>query len=293
LFILLFIVISVSSCSKRPQEEQSKTKEQIEIPLTPAETPPPSTNQVAEKEFSPVEHQIYEFMQLLSDDYERIYGVEKGEALVSIAASKEFKRTIIEVCRIYDLVQNSKSGNHLTDAEIDALNMRRFRDIGFVVRDSVWYFDDQVVNMGNPLPTPESMKPKQPDEAKKLEVTMETEVVISDLKTLQIKGKTNLPDETEVMIHLSCPEMNYSAGDKAVVMNGQFESSSFSDAKRPLHRLGDGQYVVEISTPTVDVLDASVKKVLGEGGRNMTGKLIVFDEVLGNRMICSKTINVQ
>jgi hypothetical protein len=60
-----------------------------------------------------------------------------------------------------------------------------------------------------------------------------------------------------------------------------------------LNRLEDGKYVLEISTPTVSVHDESVKKVLGENGRNMTGKLIQFDEVLGKCVRFSKTINVQ
>ena len=129
--------------------------------------------------------------------------------------------------------------------------------------------------------------------AKELEVVIEADVVISDLKTLRVKGKTNLPDETEVMIHLSCPDVNYSAGDKAVVMNGQFESSSFGDARRPLQRLGDGQYLLEVSTPDVSSLNQSVAKVLGEMGRNMTGKLTKFDEVFGNHANYSKLVDVR
>ena len=171
--------------------------------------------------------------------------------------------------------------------------MWRFKDIGFQQRDALWCYAGQIVNMGTPLPTPESMKPKQPEVAKELQVVIQADVVISDLNTLRVKGKTNLPDETEVMIHLSCPDMNYSAGDKAVVMNGQFESSSFGDARRPLQRLGDGQYLLEVSTPDVSSLNQSVAKVLGEMGRNMTGKLIKFDEVFGNHANYSKLVDVR
>lgn len=340
-----------------------------------------ATNQVVEQNFSPLEQQIYEYVQTMGEDYERKFGIAKGEALVSIAASKEFNMTIVEVCRIYDRIDGTKSGLHLTDAEIDALNMVRFKAIGFVERGEIqplpklqedlqklqevakgladenspgaavereqmsdslsalsmrmrgmgiqlsqldaaiaalaanqtalflkdleaslieikqrrgglWYFEGQVVNMGRPLPTPESMRPKQPEEGKQLEVTIEAEAVVSDLKTMQIRGKTNLPDETAVTIDLSCPGTEYSAGDTAVVLNGRFESGSFSDRKRPLHRLGDGEYLLEISTPIVSVLNESVRKVLGEGGRNMTGKLVKFDEVYGNRVNYSKTVNV-
>ena len=210
-----------------------------------------------------------------------------------IAASKEFKRPIIEVARVYDLIENSKLGWKISPAELDIMNIKRFKDIGFQQRDGAWYYGDETVNMGTPLPTPESMKPAQPDEGKKLEVTLEAQSEISDLKTLQIKGKTNLPDGTKLMIHLSCPEIGYDAGDPAIVANGKFETSWFSNSTRTLNRLEDGKYVLEISTPTVSVHDESVKKVLGENGRNMTGKLIQFDEVLGKCVRFSKTINVQ
>ena len=143
------------------------------------------------------------------------------------------------------------------------------------------------------MPAPASMRPMQPEENKKLEVVIEATAGISEVKQLQIKGKTNLPDETDLMIHLSCRDQNYSVRDKVTVRNGQFESGWFSDSKRLLHRLGDGRYLIEISTTTDNLLDARVKAVLGEKGRNMTGKLVEFDELWGNSAVFEKTVNVQ
>ena len=285
--ILYFVLVFTNGCSKH-QQVQTDTTQPIETQTTNV-----ATNETTANEVSPLDRQIHDYFQIIGEDLEGKYGIEKGEALGSIATAKEFKKTIIEVCRIYGQIENPKMNIHLSDAEIDALNIKRFKDIGFVEREGVWYFENQIVNMGNPLPTPESMKPQQPDENKQFEVTMEAKATISDLKTLQVKGKTNLPDQTDVMIHISCPENGYEAGDKAVVMGGSFESSSFSNSKRPLNRLEDGQYIIEITTPTVQVLDSSVKKVLGEDGKNMTGKLIQFDSILGNRMIYTTSVNVQ
>ena len=237
--------------------------------------------------------QIHDYSQMIGDEYQKRYGVEKGEALTLIETAKEFKKTIIEVARTYDMIEDSKAGWKITPAELDTMNIKRFKDIGFQQRDGTWYYGDKLVNMGTPLPTPESMKPSQPEDGKALEVTFETQAVISDLKTLVIKGKTNLPDKTELMIHLSCPEIGYDAGDPTFVSKGQFESSKFSNSTRPLGRLGDGKYVLEISTPTVSVLEEPVKKILGDKGRNMTGELVKFDEVLGNRVVYSTMIDVQ
>ena len=287
--IVVFILLAFVGCSKQPPEKSKEIQQQIE-------TTPPVSPKVSESDaqkFTPVEIQIHDYSQTIGDDYQTRFGIEKGEALTLIAASKEFKKTIIEVARAYDLIEDSKAGWKITPAELDTMNIKRFKDIGFQQRDGAWYYDNEAVNMGTPLATPESMKPVQPDEGRKLEVTLEAKSEISDLKTLQIKGKTNLPDGTELMIHLSCPEIGYDAGDPSIVTNGHFETGWFSNSTRPLNRLGDGKYVLEISTPTVNVLDESVKKVLGERGRNMTGKLIQFDEILGNCVRFSKTIDVQ
>jgi hypothetical protein len=270
--------------------EPTVTQDQVPPGKVPA---PPKASEIDAQKFTPAEIQIHDYSQTIGDDYQTRFGIEKGEALTLIAASKEFKRPIIEVARVYDLIENSKLGWKISPAELDIMNIKRFKDIGFQQRDGAWYYGDETVNMGTPLPTPESMKPAQPDEGKKLEVTLEAQSEISDLKTLQIKGKTNLPDGTKLMIHLSCPEIGYDAGDPAIVANGKFETSWFSNSTRTLNRLEDGKYVLEISTPTVSVHDESVKKVLGENGRNMTGKLIQFDEVLGKCVRFSKTINVQ
>jgi hypothetical protein len=285
---LYFVLVFTNGCSNHQNADQTGRTQSNEVQTSNA-----ATNETTANEVSPLDRQIHDFFQITGEDLQTRYGADKGEALASIATAKEFKKTIFEVCRIYDRIENLKMNIHLSDAEIDALNIKRFKDIGFVEREDVWYFENQIVNMGNPLPTPESMKPQQPDENKQLEVTMETEVTVSDLKTLQVKGKTNLPDQTDVMIYISCPENGYEAGDKAVVMGGRFESSWFSNSRRPLNRLEDGQYIIEITTPTVQVLDPSVKKVLGEDGRNMTGKLIQFDSVLGNRMIYTTKVYVQ
>src|ERR1017187_3953720 len=272
--ILYSVLVFTNGCSKHQQQVQTDMTQPIEVQPSNA-----VTNETTANDVSPLDRQIHDYFQIIGEDLESKYGIEKGEALGSIATAKEFKKTIIEVCRIYDRIENPKMNIHLSDAEIDALNIKRFKDIGFIEREGVWYFENQIVNVGNPLPTPESMKPQQPDENKQFEVTMEAESTISDLKTLQVKGKTNLPDQTDVMIYISCPENGYEGDDKAVVMGGRFESSLFSNSRRPLNRLEDGQYIIEITTPTVQVLDPSVKKVLGKAGRNMTGKLIQFDSV--------------
>ena len=122
---------------------------------------------------------------------------------------------------------------------------------------------------------------------------IEVATTISDLKRLKIKGKTNLPTDTDLMIDVSCRGQGYSAGDKVSVRNGEFESSWFGDSKRSEGRLGDGKYTVEISTPTVQVLKQNVKSALGAQGRNMVGSLVKFDELLGNLVKFETAVTIE
>ncbi len=293
---MLFVIMLLIGCNDTsPEKDAVKEEQNIEKKKEDSNSTKETktSEKVVRREFSDLEKQIYQYMESIWDGYESKYDVNKAEALVFIDASNEFKKPIIEIYLTYTLIQNAKIGFKLTEAEIHTLNMRNLRDIGFKERNGKWYYEGQVVNMGRPLPTPESMRPQKPEQGKKIEVTLQVEINISELKKIQVNGKTNLPDETELMLSLENSSINYLAQDKAVVQSGQFISSWFADASRPAERLANGTYVLKLFTPSVFVLSPSVKEILGEKGRNMTGKLIKFDEVFGNRVEYSKTIKVQ
>ena len=121
--ILYFILVFTNGCSKH-QQVQTDTTQPIEV--QPSNE---TTNETTANEVSPLNRQIHDYFQIIGEDLESKYGIEKGEALGSIATAKEFKKTIIEVCRIYDQIENPKMNFHFSDAEIDALNVKRFKDI--------------------------------------------------------------------------------------------------------------------------------------------------------------------
>lgn len=288
--ILLLTIIPVGCGGTSPKNDAVTEKPKLVTNenqnLAESKTP----EKVVRTEFTALEKQIYDYMESIWEGYESNYGIDEAEAQVFIDTSKEFKKPIIEVYRTYSLIQNVESGIKLTDAEIDTLGMRRLKDIGFNERNGKWYYDGVVVNMGKPLPPPDSMSPQKTE--KGLEISLKVDAIVSELKKIQVKGETNLPDETELMISLENTGINYSAQDEAIVQNGSFTSNWFSDSSRPAGRMANGTYILEITTPTVSVLSPSVKAILGENGKNMTGKFIKFDQVFGNQIEYSKTITV-
>ena len=59
--------------------------------------------------------------------------------------------TILDVSRAHDLIENKKAGWNFSPVELDQMNIKRFREIGFIEKDGDWYFLDHKVNMGKPL----------------------------------------------------------------------------------------------------------------------------------------------
>lgn len=252
--------------------------------------------QVSAIKITPLEKQIYTYMESIWDGYNKKYkNQDKAEAYVYIDTAKEYKKPIIEICRAYSLVQNSLSSEKLklTENEIDALNIINLKNIGFVQKKDKWYYNKKIVNLGKQLPIPDSMKPKAAQKGSEIIVEMSIKPVVNELKVLNITGTTNLPDKTQLMITVSCKQTNYMAQDTTTVEKGRFISNTFSDSSKPAGRLGNGKYKIEITTPTANVLDPSVKSLVGENGKNLTGKLVIFDQVWGNTVDYKKSFNVK
>lgn len=240
------------------------------------------------------ENQIYQYMRDIWPKYDEKYkNIDVAEAHVYIDTSMEFKISLIEINRAFSRIDNAKMKINLTDNEIDALAIKRFKQIKFEEKNGTWFYEGKSVNMGIPLPTPDSMKPKDPETNKELIVELNIEATVTELKSVKVKGTTNLPDKMDLMISLRSAENKYSGTSKVQVMNGKFETGEFTDAEMSGRRLANGTYNVVVTSPTVNVLDSSVKPILGDMGRNMKGQLVKFDEVFGNMISLSQQVIVQ
>lgn len=94
---------------------------------------------------------------------------------------------------------------------------------------------------------------------------------------LYIESKTNLPEETELMVIVS-NESGYFAQDRVKVENGGFKTNGFTNKGKPL----TGQYTIEISTPMPEAQDsAAVKEKIGINGEFLIGKNVKEEERIG------------
>lgn len=235
------------------------------------------------------EGQIYDFIESVRKNYETTNDFYTAEALVYIEASKKFNKPVIEIYRNFTSVKNAKSGTKISQAEIDYQGIKRLREIGFYEINGKWYFSNDEINMGTPLPIPQSNIEEKPVQNKCFEVTLETDILISEPKKVRVNGETNLPDETELNLCVSSQLDNFSVEEKVFVRNGKFQSSWFLDSSRPADEIAKGTYLLEISTPAAAVLCSSVREIVGDSGKYMTGKLVSYDEVSGNRVkYCEK-----
>lgn len=146
LIAAIFCLIAFG-CSKSSTENRGNDSRKAEAAVQPTQ----NLNAPAKQASVPIETQIHDYTQQVGEEYTSTYGIEKGEALAAIAASKKFKVSILDVSRVHDQIENKKAGWNFSSAEIDQMNIKRFKDIGFVEKDRIWYYEDQAVDMGKPL----------------------------------------------------------------------------------------------------------------------------------------------
>jgi hypothetical protein len=96
-----------------------------------------------------------------------------------------------------------------------------------------------------------------------------------------VMGDTNLPNGTLLMVTVSRKAADYSAQDKAVVVNGQFHAGPFSLSGRPLN---PGDYIIEVTSPMTVLQPTNVQEALGRDGARLRGPMTGKD-ALGGRAV--------
>ncbi len=109
--------------------------------------------------------------------------------------------------------------------------------------------------------------------AKKLNVKMTLKSEFKNGK-LYIKGKTNLPDYTDIYSNVSKNGFTYFSNHTTIQV-GEFEVVAYHASFYQEDRLlPNGKYIIEVGTILAELMDKSVQEILGSNGENMTGKLI-------------------
>lgn len=164
--------------------------------------------------------------------------------------------------------------------------------------------DDKKVEKNNVQKTEQKQVAKE-DKIGPIDVKIDYVVEKIDEGKYKVSGTTNLPDNTDVMIKLSnvqiveeslgidpeqpenmsdaqfkkVHEGSYQGGSNAKVRSGKF-SIIFSGKN-----LSSGQYDLSLSVSSTAQTDEAVKKLIGDKGENLTGKLVKTTSSTGNKLV--------
>ena len=220
---------------------------------------------------------VYDFIKQRGDYYETVTeDINDIECMPYVDGYNKFNIPIIKLLRAFSRVDYKKKGTVFSDSTIDQLNISYLESWGFTRKNGRWYYKDNYVEMGDPLPLSDELMPLMP--LKGHEINLEGNVQCAfNHEELYIVLTSNFPDETPLIFTLK--GKNYNAQSKASVLSGAATSEGFSSKSRIID---DGLYRLEISSPIHSVLPAAVKVILGERNRNLIGKNVKFDPISGN-----------
>lgn len=104
------------------------------------------------------------------------------------------------------------------------------------------------------------------------DVNLTLNVSIQPDKHVRLRGTTNLPPGTKLMLSIEERMENGFFGQSScfVSSNGTFESEAFG----PKGGLHDGQYVADVTMPVARVQSAEVQHIIGKDGQNLSGPLV-------------------
>jgi hypothetical protein len=109
---------------------------------------------------------------------------------------------------------------------------------------------------------------------------------------VEFKIKTNLPDDTKLLVGLSNSDnINYYEKEDLVVKDGAVSTKKFNDSGKGL---APGEYSFEVTTLIAANQPDSVQKIFGENGSKLTGASITTDDdVSDNDRYVDYSVNVK
>lgn len=103
---------------------------------------------------------------------------------------------------------------------------------------------------------------------------------------IRITGKTNLPDNTELIATVSCQNPKYIGQTNVKVLSGSIITKYFTlkDDKLP-----KGSYLIRLQSPGILVQKPSIRDIFGTNGQNLKGPYVKFSEEWNQNIIFYKT----
>ncbi|MCT8140263.1 caspase family protein [Anaerobacillus sp. CMMVII] len=229
-------------------------------------------------DFELAQEDVYQFITERSDFYKnKNLSIYDTECLPIVDAYFKYQKPIIEIMRLYSRESYSRINQKFTDNELDFINMGYLSSWGFEYKEHRWYYGDQYVKMGDPLPLPERLLEKEPIEGKELIVELSPKGYMRD-SNIFFRINTNLPNKTKLMFTLYTRDNKYRAQCKTDVIDGAILTEGFSYKG---NQLEDGMYLLSLSSPLTDLQPENVKTQFGVSGRNLMGKFVRYGALGG------------
>lgn len=223
------------------------------------------------------DEEIYKYITERFEYYEsKSKSIYDTECLPYVDAYNEFHIPIIKLLRAYSRIDYPKNGFHFSDATIDQLNYSYLTSWGFKQKYGRWYYKDNYVEMGDLLPLPDEMKPQEPIKGMEFEITGSIKAETDNGK-LRFILSSNIPKETPLIFSLK--GRKYHAQCKVSASNSETMSEWFSDKSNPMK---NGFYIIGVTAPIDKVLPKEVQKLFGERNRNIYGRYVKYDPIMGN-----------
>lgn len=221
--------------------------------------------------------EIYEFICTRQKFYENVSdNIYDIECLPYVDAYNKYHIPIINILRAYSRIDYQKKGYQFSDATIDQLNSNYLSSWGFTQKYGRWYYKNNYVEMGDLLPLPEELEPKEPIRGQELKIEASLSSELNDGK-IRFQVSSNIPEGTPIMFTLTSKK--YTGQCKTVAGNNVLTSEWFSDKGNPIKK---GFYTIDVSCPIDRVLPDNVKKIFGERNRNIYGRYVKFEPIGGN-----------
>jgi len=108
-----------------------------------------------------------------------------------------------------------------------------------------------------------------------IDVAVQVEAQLNADSRVVVKGKTNLPQGTKLLISVSHAATGdiYGQADCTVDAGGVYRTVPIG----PTSGLLEGDYSADVTMPTANTQPVSVQKVIGDKGQNLQGKLVTED----------------
>lgn len=235
--------------------------------------------------------EIFEFI----DNKSKLYSgqthldIYDQECLPIIDAYKRYGLPIIELMRVYSRESYDRIRQKFSDNDIDELNISFISSWGFKYHNYRWYYKDEYVVMGDPLPLEANRMEKAPIDNKEINVCFKIVGSKADGK-VYFEIETNLPDETILIFTLSSRNNSYMAQSKNSVNNSFAKTDGFTLKG---DEIVEGLYRLSISSPIHNVQPEKVKERLDNDNRNLIGKYVEHSPFGGKIVRCNMTVIIK